>query len=44
MDAAAPLPPVPDRTPTWDRAAELAREWELKALAERLDELAKSPE
>ena len=44
MDAAAPLPPVPDCTPTWDRAAKLARKWELKALAERLDELAKSPE
>ncbi len=40
MDAAAPLPPVPDCTPTWDRAAKLARKWELKALAERLDELA----
>jgi DNA polymerase-1 len=33
---------IPDMTPTWDRAAALAREWELKALSERLDALAKA--
>lgn len=41
MDAAAPLPPLPDMMPTWETAAALAREWELKALAERLAELAR---
>jgi DNA polymerase-1 len=42
MDASAPLPPLSDQTPTWDKAAALAREWELDRLAERLDELARS--
>jgi DNA polymerase-1 len=41
MDAAAPLPPLPDMMPTWEIAAALAREWELKALAERLTQLAR---
>lgn len=36
MNAAAPLPPLPDCTPTWERAAALAREWELNRLSERL--------
>ena len=36
MDASAPIPPLPDMTPTWARAAALARAWGLKALAERL--------
>jgi DNA polymerase-1 len=40
MDAAAPLPALPDQTPTWDKAAALAREWELNRLAERLTDLA----
>ena len=40
MDAAAPLPDLLDQTPTWDVAASLAREWELKRLADRLAELA----
>jgi DNA polymerase-1 len=40
MVPTAPLPPVPDSEPTWERAAALAREWELKALAERLTQLA----
>jgi DNA polymerase-1 len=40
MDAAAPLPPLPDQTPTWADAAALARDWDLNKLAERLDELA----
>ena len=42
MDPTAPLPPIPDAAPTWARAAALAREWELKALAERLTLLAKA--
>ena len=40
MDPSAPLPPLDDQTPTWPRAAALAREWELNRLADRLDELA----
>jgi len=39
MDASAPLPALRDQTPTWGKAATLAREWELNRLAERLDEL-----
>jgi DNA polymerase I len=42
MDPSAPLPPIPDAEPTWETAAALAREWELKALAERLTLLAKA--
>src|SRR5918994_1888871 len=40
MDGAAPLPPLPDQTPTWTTAADLARAWELNRLAERLAALA----
>ena len=40
MDAAAPLPDLPDQIPTWDKAAALARDWELGRLASRLEELA----
>jgi DNA polymerase-1 len=36
MDTSAPLPILEDQTPTWDRAAEIAREWGLERLAERL--------
>jgi DNA polymerase-1 len=39
MDASAPLPPLRDQTPTWEKAATLMREWELNRLADRLDEL-----
>jgi DNA polymerase-1 len=39
MDRTAPVPPVPDQIPTWDKAAELARQWELKALSERFARL-----
>jgi DNA polymerase-1 len=39
MDAAAPIPKLPDQTPTWDKASALAREWGLNQLAERLQEL-----
>ncbi len=43
MDAAAPLPALPDQNPTWDRAAELAESWGLDRLSERLGALAESP-
>ena len=36
MDAAAPLPPLEDQTPTWANAAALARDWGLNQLADRL--------
>jgi DNA polymerase I len=42
MDASAPLPPLPDQEPTWARAAELAREWQLNGLASRLEALSGS--
>jgi hypothetical protein len=32
-----------DQTPTWDKAATLARQWELNRLSERLDAFAKQP-
>jgi DNA polymerase-1 len=41
MDATAPLPALPDQTPTWALASDLVRRWELKQLADRLEELAK---
>jgi DNA polymerase-1 len=40
MDRKAPLPPLKLQTPTWDKAAALARQWQLKQLAARLDQLA----
>jgi DNA polymerase I len=40
MDASAPLPALKNQTPKWGSAAALAREWDLKRLAERLAELA----
>jgi DNA polymerase-1 len=42
MDATAPLPALDDQSPSWDKAAALARDWDLNRLADRLDELAKS--
>jgi DNA polymerase I len=42
MDAGAPIPALPDQRPTWDKAAALAREWELNRLADRLTELARA--
>ncbi|HEX3538194.1 MAG TPA: 5'-3' exonuclease H3TH domain-containing protein [Stellaceae bacterium] len=42
MDATAPMPPLADQTPSWDKGAGLAREWQLNRLADRLDELAKA--
>jgi exodeoxyribonuclease III len=41
MDASAPLPALPDQTPTWLQASVLVRDWELNQLADRLEELAK---
>ncbi|MEO6784260.1 MAG: 5'-3' exonuclease H3TH domain-containing protein [Bradyrhizobium sp.] len=43
MDASAPLPVLHDQTPTWAKASDLAREWELNRLADRLAEVAQSP-
>jgi 5'-3' exonuclease len=40
MNRKAPLPRLADQKPTWAKAAALARKWELKQLAGRLDELA----
>jgi DNA polymerase I len=40
MDDTAPLPPLRNQKPTWDKAAKLARSWNLKKLAERLEALA----
>ena len=39
MNRKAPLPQISDQKPTWEKAAALARAWELKQLAGRLDEL-----
>ncbi|HXP73101.1 MAG TPA: 5'-3' exonuclease [Stellaceae bacterium] len=39
MDASAPLPPLRAQTPTWPKAAALAREWGLNQLADRLEKL-----
>jgi DNA polymerase-1 len=42
MNAAAPLPDLDDQQPRWDQAAALAREWELRGLADRLEKIAAS--
>jgi exodeoxyribonuclease III len=39
MDRKAPLPRLADQTPTWRKAARLARDWQLNQLADRLDKL-----
>jgi DNA polymerase I len=41
MNRKAPLPKLPDVTPAWDEAAALAHAWQLNALAERLELLAR---
>jgi exodeoxyribonuclease-3 len=41
MDPKAPLPSLARQQPTWPKAAEMAREWQLKQLASRLEELAR---
>ena len=40
MNKRAPLLGLRNQTPTWHKAATLAREWELNQLADRLEELA----
>jgi exodeoxyribonuclease-3 len=40
MNRKAPLPRIGDQTPTWSKAAALARKWQLNQLAGRLEELA----
>ena len=42
MDASAPLPSLRAQRPTWSKAAELARDWQLNRLADRLVEIARS--
>jgi 5'-3' exonuclease len=42
MDASAPIPALRAQTPTWDKAAALARNWGLAQLSERLAALAQS--
>ena len=37
-----PLPEIASATPDWERAAALTRKWELRALSERLEGLAKA--
>ena len=39
MNRKAPLPSLRDQKSTWNKAAALARKWELKQLARRLEEL-----
>jgi 5'-3' exonuclease len=41
MNRKSPLPKLPNQTPTWAKAAALARAWQLNALADRLDILAR---
>jgi exodeoxyribonuclease-3 len=40
MDRKAPLPRLPDQTPTWENASALARKWQLSQLADRLAKMA----
>ena len=42
MDASAPLPRLEDQTPTWHKAAALARAWDLERLAAQFEGLAAS--
>jgi DNA polymerase I len=44
MDASAPLPSLRAQKPTWSRAANLAREWNLNRLADRVSLLANTHE
>ena len=39
MNRHAPLPPLADQEPSWERGAALAREWGLGRLADRMDTL-----
>ena len=40
MNRKAPMPSLRNQKPTWRKAADLARDWELNQLAKRLEELA----
>jgi hypothetical protein len=40
MDASAPPPSLRAQRPTWAKASDLAREWDLNRLADRLAEVA----
>jgi DNA polymerase I len=40
LDASAPLPPLPNHTPTWAEASRLVDSWGLRQLAGRLEERA----
>ncbi len=40
MDRSTPIPALRDQTPAWAKASELAREWGLNQLADRLRDLA----
>jgi exodeoxyribonuclease III len=42
MDRKAPLPPLRDQRPSWEKASALARSWDLNQLADRLATLAKA--
>jgi 5'-3' exonuclease len=42
MNRSAPLPSLKTQIPTWPRASELARQWELNRLADRLAALAEA--
>ena len=42
MDKKAPLPKFGAQQPTWDKAAALARKWQLRQLAARLEDMAKA--
>jgi hypothetical protein len=42
MNAKAPLPPLRDQTPAWDKAAALAKTWGLNQLAGRLEQLGRA--
>ena len=41
MNPKAPLPRLPDQRPTWQKASDLARAWQLNQLADRLAKLAR---
>jgi hypothetical protein len=43
MDPKAPIPPLRNQRPTWDKAAALAKRWRLNQLAGRLAGLALEP-
>jgi DNA polymerase I len=42
MDKKAPLPKLANQKPTWTKAAALARKWQLRQLAGRLEQMAKT--